>query len=71
MTPDQQQRLFKNIAAAMDGVPEEIIQRQLAHFAKADPAYAEGVANALKMTIRKAASASPVPGTTLAVSGKA
>jgi len=31
MTPDQQQRLFKNIAAAMAGVPEEIIQRQLGH----------------------------------------
>ena len=47
MTPDQQQRLFKNIASAMAGVPEEIIQRQLGHFHKADPHYAEGVAKAL------------------------
>jgi len=47
MTPDQQQRLFKNIATAMVGVPEEIIQRQLRHFHKADPRYAEGVAKAL------------------------
>lgn len=43
----QKQRLFNNIAAAMDGVPEEIIQRQLVHFHKADPAYAEGVAKAV------------------------
>ena len=47
MQPDQQQRLFKNIAAAMSGVPEEIVQRQLVHFHKADPAYAAGVAQAL------------------------
>jgi len=47
MTPDQQQRLFKNIAAAMAGVPEGIIQRQLVHFHNADPRYAEGVAKVL------------------------
>ena len=47
MKPDSQQRLFKNIAAAMSGVPEEIMQRQLVHFHKADPRYAEGVAKAL------------------------
>ena len=37
-TPEQQERLFKNIAAAMNGVPEAIIQRQLVHFHRADPA---------------------------------
>ena len=47
MTPDQQQRLFANIARAMAGVPEEIVHRQLGHFHKADPAYAKGVAAAL------------------------
>jgi catalase len=47
MTPDAQQRLFNNIAAAMQGVPEEIVRRQLAHFAKADPAYGAGVAKTL------------------------
>ena len=47
MNAEQQQRLFKNIAAAMEGVPEEIVQRQLAHFQKADPRYAEGVKQAL------------------------
>ena len=33
-----------NIAAAMGGVPAEIMRRQIAHFAKADPAYGAGVA---------------------------
>ena len=33
-----------NIAAAMAGVPEAIQRRQIAHFAKADPAYGAGVA---------------------------
>ncbi len=49
MSQDQQQQLFHNIAAAMVGVPENIILRQLEHFHKADPAYAVGVAKALKM----------------------
>ena len=53
MGREQQARLFANIARAMAGVPETIVQRQLAHFAKADPAYGEGVAQALG--IRKAA----------------
>jgi catalase len=46
--PEQRQRLFANIAAAMQGVPEEIKRRQVALFAKCDPAYGAGVANALK-----------------------
>jgi len=49
MNKDQQQQLFCNIAAAMDGVPENIIRRQLEHFRKADPAYAAGVAAKLGM----------------------
>lgn len=45
---DQQKaRLFGNIAAAMQGVPEEIIKRQLAHFDKADPDYGQGIRDAL------------------------
>jgi catalase len=47
MSPSQQQQLFGNVAGAMAGVPEEIVQRQLVHFHKADPAYAAGVAQAL------------------------
>ena len=50
LSPDHKERLFSNIAAAMAGVPEEIVQRQLVHFHKADPAYAAGVARALGVT---------------------
>ena len=49
-TPEQKGRLFENIAAAMAGVPETIVRRQLAHFSKADPAYGAGVAKALGMS---------------------
>ena len=61
MKPDQQQQLFNNIAGAMTGVPEEIVQRQLVHFHKADPAYAAGVANALKVTNRAVEQAESAP----------
>jgi len=44
---DERNRLHQAIAGAMTGVPREIIERQLAHFAKADPAYAAGVKEAL------------------------
>ncbi|WKN30563.1 catalase [Porifericola rhodea] len=43
----QKERLFNNIAEAMGGVPTEIIERQLAHFDKVDPAYGDGVRAAL------------------------
>jgi len=46
---EQKQRLFNNVRDAMQGVPEEIVQRQLVHFHKADPEYAEGVAKALSV----------------------
>ena len=46
---DQKGRLFSNIAAAMNGVPEEIVRRQLAHFERISPAYAEGIAKALDL----------------------
>lgn len=44
----EKERLHAAIAGAMAGVPDEIVERQLGHFAKADPAYAAGVRNALK-----------------------
>ena len=44
LTGEQQQRLMDNIARAMQGVPEEIVLRQIDHFRKADPAYGAGVA---------------------------
>jgi catalase len=43
----ERQRLFENIARHIDGVPEDIVARQLEHFRRADPAYAEGVAAAI------------------------
>ena len=43
------QRLFENIAAAMQGVPEVIQYRQIGLFAKCDPAYGAGVAKALNL----------------------
>jgi catalase len=47
MSDSQKEQLFHNLAATMEGIPQNIIDRQLAHFAKADPAYAEGVKRAL------------------------
>ncbi|MDX1981283.1 MAG: catalase [Bryobacteraceae bacterium] len=44
----QRQRLFSNIAAAMQGVPEAIVERQLALFDQVDPAYGAGVRAALR-----------------------
>lgn len=44
----QKQRLYMNIASSMQGVPQEIIERQLVHFEKADPEYGAGVRQALK-----------------------
>lgn len=47
MSDSQREALFSNIAAAMDGVPDEIINRQLALFQKVSPEYAAGVKKAL------------------------
>jgi catalase len=51
MTPDQKDQLFDNIKAAMDGVPLEIIKRQLVHFYRADPEYGIGVATRMRLTV--------------------
>jgi len=48
MSGDEQEHLHKAMAGAMQGVPEEIIERQLGHLEKADRAYAKGVREALK-----------------------
>ncbi|MBN9542786.1 MAG: catalase [Alphaproteobacteria bacterium] len=39
----QKDRLYSNIAASMQGVPKEIIDRQMIHFEKIHPDYASGV----------------------------
>jgi len=47
MNDSQKQLLFSNIAAAMDGVPQNIIDRQLSLFEQISPEYAQGVKKAL------------------------
>ena len=44
MGADAQARLMDTIAESMQGVPLEIVRRQLAHFHAADPTYGAGVA---------------------------
>ena len=53
----QRKRFFYNIAGAMQGVPRAIIDRQLEHFRAADPAWADGVYEAIKLTHTTPASA--------------
>ena len=55
MTSEQRERLMDNIAAAMQGVPVEIIERQVAHFSKCDPAYGAGVAKRMGVKITEGA----------------
>jgi catalase len=47
MSADQKALLISNIADAMAGVSSDVVQRQLQHFFKADPAYGQGIAAAL------------------------
>jgi len=48
LTEEERGRLHANIAAAMQGVPDFIVERQLAHFDKVHSGYGAGVRNALK-----------------------
>ncbi|MGN6388590.1 MAG: catalase [Burkholderiaceae bacterium] len=47
MSPAQRKLLIDNVVGAMQGVPRFIQERQIGHFAKADPAYGAGVAAGL------------------------
>ncbi|MBP5100912.1 catalase-related domain-containing protein, partial [Pseudomonas protegens] len=47
MNDEQKALLINNIAGAMAGVTADVVDRQLQHFYKADPAYGEGIAKAL------------------------
>src|SRR5690606_34783194 len=51
MNAEQKALLISNIAGAMAGVSDDVVQRQLQHFFKADPAYGEGVAKALGVNL--------------------
>lgn len=47
MSADQKHQLFQNYKMAMQGVPVEIVKRQIAHCYRADPEYGAGVAKAI------------------------
>ncbi|MGV8997564.1 MAG: catalase [Parvibaculaceae bacterium] len=49
MSDAQKDALMTSIAGAMSSVPEAIQRKQIAHFAKADPAYGAGVAQRLNL----------------------
>jgi catalase len=49
MTREEQQRLFDNTARAMKGVSQEVQEQHVANCRRADPAYGDGVARALKL----------------------
>jgi catalase len=59
MSPAQQQVLFENTARAMQGASEEVILRHIENCRRADPAYAEGVARALRIGVTTAAQPQP------------
>ena len=57
MDDGQRTRLLDNIAEAMDGVPVEIIKRQVAHFYRCDPDYGAGVATRMGVSVEPAPAA--------------
>ena len=54
MKPEQQQALFDNTAAAMDDALDFIKYRHIRNCFACHPAYGEGVAKALGMTVADA-----------------
>ncbi|NKB21778.1 MAG: catalase [Alphaproteobacteria bacterium] len=50
MSSEEQGRLMDTIAGAMEGVPEEIINRQVGYFHRADPDYGNGI---MKRLVKK------------------
>jgi len=51
MSNAQREVLMDNIAAAMQGVPAEIVSRQVAHFHQVDPDYGIGVATRMGLSV--------------------
>jgi catalase len=47
MTPEQQQRLIRNICGSLKKVPKEIQQKMVDHFSRADKDYGGGLAKEL------------------------
>ena len=52
MNDEQKALLINNIAGAMAGVTADVVDRQMQHFYKADPAYGEGIAKALGVSLK-------------------
>jgi catalase len=48
---DEQERMFQTLKGEFVGTEPHIVERMIRHFYKADPAYGEGVAKAVGMTI--------------------
>ncbi len=55
MSPEQKQLLFDNTARAIIGASQEVLERHVANCRRADPAYGDGVARALKLNVLTAA----------------
>jgi catalase len=55
MTPEQKQLLFDNTARAINGASQEVLERHVANCRRADPAYGDGVARALKLNVLQTA----------------
>ncbi len=55
MTPEQKQLLFDNTARAIKGASQEVLERHVANCRRADPAYGDGVARALKLNVLQSA----------------
>ncbi|OMH26596.1 catalase [Motiliproteus sp. MSK22-1] len=51
MTPEQQQKLFENTARSLGGASVDIQKRHINNCQQADPAYGEGVAKALGLSL--------------------
>jgi hypothetical protein len=49
MTREQKQLLFDNTARAINGASQEVLERHVENCRRADPAYGDGVARALKL----------------------
>jgi catalase len=47
MPPDEQARLIENLVGSLKNVPQDIQEKMVAHFSKADKNYGEGVAKGL------------------------
>jgi catalase len=57
MNAEQQGRLMDNTAEAMAGVPSEMVQRWIGHCHRADPAYGEGLAERMGLSVSAAEAA--------------